>query len=115
MSVNSKIREAVTPYVSACVFGAYEGTDETYCYFIFPQDDVALSGDNEAVIDRVAVQLHLFTPNTTDYTTIKKQIRSSLLKSGFSYPAVTCLYETTTKLNHIIFECDILYASETEE
>lgn len=113
MSVNSKIIQAVNPYVSACVFGAYTGEDETYCYFIFPQDDVALSGDNEAKIDRVAVQLHLFTP--LNYLTLKKQIRASLLKAGFTYPNVTCLYETETKLNHIIFECDILYASETEE
>ena len=113
MTVNSKIRQAVTPYVDACVFGAYTGTDETYCYFIFPQDSVALSGDNEAVIDNTSVQLHLFTPN--NYLTLKKQIRASLLKNGFSYPNVTCLYETETKLNHIIFECDILSASETEE
>ena len=112
MTVNAKIIQAVNPYVSACYFGAYTGEDETYCYFIIASDGIALSGDDTSAVDNVTVQLHLFTPD--DYTTLKRQIRSSLKNAGFTYPSVTCLYEGDTKLNHIIFECDILIASETE-
>ena len=112
MSVNAKIIASVAPYVPDCVFGSYEGTSTTYCTFIFPQDSVAVNGDNGAILDNTAVQLHLFTPG--NYLTLKKQIRASLLNNGFTYPQVTCLYETDTKLNHIIFECDIISASETE-
>lgn len=113
MTVNAKIISAVTPYVSACVFGGYAGANTTYCYFIFPQDNVEVAGDDDAVLDLVPVQLHLFTPN--NYTTLKRQIRTALKNAGFTYPNVTCLYESDTKLNHIIFECEIVVASEKAE
>lgn len=111
--VNKTIITAITPYVPACVYGAYTGANTTYCYFIFPQDSVEIQGNNEAILDNVPVQVHLFTPN--NYLTLKKQIRTALKKAGFTYPQVTCLFESDTKLNHIIFECEIIVASEKEE
>ena len=113
MTVNQMIINAVSPYVPACVYGAYLGTSTTYCYFLLPKTETVMNGDDDAILDNTPIQLHLFTPN--NFTTLKRQIRTVLKKAGFTYPDVTCLYETDTKLNHIIFECDILVASEKEE
>lgn len=113
MTVNQMIINAVTPHVPACMYGAYTGSAETYCYFLLPKTETVMNGDNDAVLDNVPIQLHLFTPN--NFTTLKRQIRVSLKKAGFTYPDVTCLFESDTKLNHIIFECEIIIASEKEE
>lgn len=113
MTINEKIRSAVTPYVPACVYGGYVGEDKTYCYFLLPKTEVLINGSDEPIIDLVPVQIHLYT--ASDFQTLKKQIRASLFKNGFTYPDVTCLFESDTKLNHIIFECEIRIASEKEE
>lgn len=112
MTVNQKIISAITPYVTNCVYGAYTGTSTTYCVFYFPKTSVESMGDDTAVIDIIPVEVHLFTPD--NYLTLKKQIRASLKNAGFTYPNVTCLFETDTKLNHILFECEIKGHSETE-
>ena len=113
MSVESKIVTALSALSIPVVANVYTGTATTYITFNFPKDSVAQSGDNTPIIDEVAVQVHLFTPNKP--TTLKKQIRAKLFKAGFTYADVTRLYESDTKLNHIIFECEILEHSETEE
>jgi hypothetical protein len=110
--LNKKIIDAIKPYVPACVYEAYTGANTTYCTFNFAQDSVEVEADDEALIDNVPVYVHLYTPN--DFRTLKKQIRSALKKAGFTYPIVTCLYESDTKLNHIVFGCNILVASEKE-
>lgn len=112
MTVNKRITDAITPFCP-CSYGAYLGTATTYCYFIFPQDEVAIVGDDDSVMDLIPAQIHLFTPS--NYLTLRKKIRRALKNAGFTYPNVTCLYETDTKLNHIIFDCEILDASEKEE
>ena len=112
MTINQRIINAISPFCP-CVYGAYFGTATTYSYFTFPPDEVAIAGDDNSVLDLTSIQVHLFTPN--NYITLKKQIRVALKNAGFTYPNVTCLYENDTKLNHIIFECEILTASEKEE
>jgi len=111
--VNKIVINAVSPYVPACVYGAYTGANPIYCYFLLPKTETVQNGDNDAVLDSVPLQLHLFTPNS--FITLRKQIKLALKKAGFTKPDVTCLYETDTKLNHIIFECEIIVASEKEE
>jgi len=110
--VNKIVINAVKPYVPACAFGAYAETDETYCYFILPPTETVQNGDDDAVLDMIPIQLHLFTKS--NYSTLRKQIKLSLKKAGFTKPNVTCLYENDTQLNHIIFECEIIVASEKE-
>lgn len=113
--VNKIVINAVTPYVPACVYGAYTGTNPIYCYFLLPKTETIVNGDNDAVVDSVPLQLHLFCSHEVNFSTLRKQIKLALKKAGFTKPNVTCLFETDTKLNHIIFECDILVASEKEE
>lgn len=111
--VNKIVIDAIKPYVPACVYGAYTGTNTTYCYFLLPRTETVQNGDNDAILDSVPLQLHLFTPS--NFITLRKQIKLALKKVGFTKPNVVCLYETDTKLNHIIFECEIIVASEKEE
>lgn len=115
MTVNQMVISAVTPHVPACEYGAYYGTNEIYCYFLLPKTETVVNGSDEPILDSVPIQLHLFCPHKTNFNTLKKQIRASLFKAGFTYPDVTCLFETDTKLNHIIFECETIVASEKEE
>lgn len=112
MTVNQIIIDAIKPYCP-CSYGAYIGTATTYCNFIFPKDEILVNGNDEAIIDLVNAQIHLFTPN--NFITLKRQIRTALKNAGFTYPNVTCLFESDTKLNHIIFECEIRNASEKAE
>jgi len=114
MTINTKVINAVIPYVPI-EFGAYTGKATTYCTFLLPKTETEINGSDEPILDRVPVQIHLFIPHTTSFSTLKKQIRSSLFKNGFTYPQVTCLFESDTKLNHIIFECETIIASEKEE
>ena len=69
MTVNQMVIDAVKTYVPACVYGAYLGTDKTYCYFLLPKTDTVINGDDDAILDNTPIQLHLFTPS--NFTTLK--------------------------------------------
>ncbi|RDU22760.1 hypothetical protein [Anaerosacchariphilus polymeriproducens] len=113
MNVNSLIINTLKPIVSAVYPNKYSGTEQTYITFNYADDRAVEFADDTPQIDKSNIQIHLFTPN--DYMELKKQIRLKLFQGGFSYPSITDLYEDDTKLNHIIFECEITGNSETEE
>lgn len=115
MNVNNLIITALKPLVADVVPGHYTGTAKTYIAFNYEDDRGELFADDEPEIDKAYMQIHLFTPGSFNYMTLKKQIRQALRKAGFSYPTVQSYYESDTDKNHIIFQCEIEGDSETEE
>ena len=115
MNVNKLIIDTLKPLVPDVVPDVYTGTNKTYITFNYADDRAAIFADNEPQIDIASMQIHLFMPDTLNPMTLKKQIRSKLFRAGFSYPEITRVHEDDTKLNHIIFECDIEGEPESEE
>lgn len=113
MNVNKLIIDTLSPLVPDVVPMAYTGTNDTYITFNYEDDRGEVFADDEPLIDIAYLQIHLFCSG--NFNTLKKQIRSKLFGAGFSYPAITTLYEEDTKKYHIIFQCSIEGNSETEE
>ena len=86
-----------------------------YITFNYEDDRGEVFADNKPKVDIAYIQIHLFAPESFNYMLLKKQIRSKLFKAGFTYAKVTQRHETDTKINHIIFQCEISGKSETEE
>jgi len=113
MTVNQKIIAAVSPIVDIEPV-VYTGTKTTYAIFEFLPDEVIVSGDDDASLDLLSPRIHLFCPVSSDPEALRKSIRIALKKAGFTYPTITQTYESDTKLHHIIFDCEMLRASERE-
>lgn len=103
------------PDIPTVAFNVYKGTEKPYITFNYADDRAVRFKDNKPDIDRASMQIHLFIPEPINYMTLKKQIRSRLFGAGFTYPQVSEIYESATKLNHIVFECEIAGESEREE
>lgn len=122
MNVNKLIIDTLTPIIPNDTPGEpnvklnkYSGDSGTYVVFNYADDRGEVFADDAPEIDTASLQIHLFCPEKFNYMTLKKQIRSKLFQAGFSYPQISSLYESDTKLNHIIFECEIAGNPETEE
>ena len=63
--------------------------------------------DDEPTRDICSVQIHWFVNTNTQIDGTIKQIKQNALEQEFTYPQVTILYESDTKLRHIIFETEI--------
>jgi hypothetical protein len=115
MNVNSTIVSALSPAGYPVEPGHCTGTAKTYYTFNYADNRGEIFADDEPQIDIASLQVHFFCPGNFNYKTVLKQTRSRLFKAGFSYPVITEDYEDETDTNHIIFECSIDGAPETEE
>jgi len=123
MNANKTIIDALEPLGHPVAFNIYEGEIvdgvtiklPIYITFNYEDDRAVAFADNKPTIDAAYMQIHLFCPSDFNFFTLKKKIRATLLKVGFTYPGTVSLYEDGTKTNHIIFRCSINGTSETEE
>jgi len=106
MSVNSTIKTILDVYGYPVEFMGYEGLLKTYFVFNYSDDRGDAYSDDSPEFNMVSVQIHFFSPLTFNHLILKKQIRNALFENGFTYPTVQTFYESDTKLNHLIFECD---------
>lgn len=120
MNVNKLIKDTLQPLIPnvntllpTVSPNVYTGTEKTYITFNYEDDRAIDFADDTPQTDIATIMIHLFTP--TNYMALKKQIRLKLFQAGFSYPSITEFYETDTKLNHIVFQCEIEGQSESEE
>lgn len=118
MSVNALIRKTLKSFGFEVVPDVYDGEDETYFTFNFPDERGAGFADNAPSHLITYVQIHLFIPEDESYLQLKKDVREALFTAGFTYPAVTVRTEKEvsakslaekkkTEARHIIFECEI--------
>ncbi|MFA7256794.1 MAG: hypothetical protein WC047_04400 [Kiritimatiellales bacterium] len=115
MDVNALVKTTLASLGYPVAFLNYSGTATTYITFNYEDDRAIEYADDKPIIDAAYIQVHLFAPGTFDFMSVKRQIRFKLFKAGFTYPTVTSLYETETKTNHVVFQCSISGASESEE
>lgn len=113
MSVNSLIIKTLSPFGYPVEPDLYTGTERRYFTFNYADERGRNFGDNEPGCIISYMQIHFFLPVSENYLKIKNQIREALFKAGFTYPSISMLLVTESKIRHIIFECQI--AEEREE
>lgn len=101
MSMETRIREAVTPHVPECVANVYTGTAQIYCTFNMTELPEGF-GDNRARAIRYLVQLHLFLPSRSDPYELKRKLRGALIAARFTTPAITNASDSDGQ--HYVFE-----------
>lgn len=101
MSLERRILDAVTPVVPDCVADRYTGDSDTYCTFNATELPAAI-GDNAQHAIRYLVQLHYFSPFSSNPRSAKKRLRQALLSAGFTSPTVTPVDDDIDR--HLVFE-----------
>lgn len=115
MNANSIIINALSPLGYPVKPDVYTGTESIYFTFNYSDDRSEDFADDEPQNDVAYMQIHLFTPQTFNITNLKKQARMKLFQAGFTYPSIQQFYENDTKMNHVVFTCQIDGQPETEE
>lgn len=115
MNVNQLIIDTLSPLGYPVDADKYKGDAKTYITFNYEDDRAVEYADDAPTIDVAYLQIHLFAHGTTNIMSVKKQIRAKLFKAGFTYPVVTSVFETESETNHVVFQCSISGAPESEE
>ena len=87
--------------------GLYQGRATEYIYFVVADDRGGDFGNDRALSDEYSVQIHYVCPWQDSYTEKKALIREALEDAGFTYPAVINLSDSSNKIRHLCFECEI--------
>lgn len=104
MTVEKKIREALSTLGYPVAQTQYQGNEETY--FVFNCSVIpSLYADDDPWADRYLVQIHLFAPLTLNTTQIKRTVRKLLRDAGFTVPSMTPADEDEKQ--HTVFECEV--------
>ena len=96
---------------------SYTGKDsarpERWLTYNFAANNGDLYGDDAPNAVVHSIQVHLFMPANKNFFAIQNSIRNALFEDGFTYPEVTVLVDEittansgTSKLRHIVFECE---------
>lgn len=104
MTVDEKIRSALTPLGDPVENSVYHGDSKQY--YSFTYNTVATDfGDDSPSHERYLVQVHFFAPLGVNITQRVKQTKQALFASGFTWPDTE--NDTDDEGRHIIFECEI--------
>lgn len=89
MTLNERIRTLLGEATGLPVEqDQYDGTSDKYILFIYEDERPVHHGDNEVLIDETDLQIQLFTPKEFDYLELKKVIRNTLEKAGFTVSSI---------------------------
>lgn len=88
MTINERIRAAVTPVIQDCVPGEYTGDNESYCTFdVIETPDLLAEGTAHAVV--AIVVLHWYRPKNTNPNAVIAQLVRGIVAQGGTYPTIT--------------------------
>lgn len=88
MTINERIRAAVTPVIPDCVPGEYTGDNESYCTFdVIETPDLLAEGTAHAVV--AIVVLHWYRPKNTNPNAVIAQLVRGIVAQGGTYPTIT--------------------------
>lgn len=88
MTINERIRAAVTPVIPDCVPGEYTGDNESYCTFdVIETPDLLAEGTAHAVV--AIVVLHWYRPKNTNPNAVTAQLVRGIVSQGGTYPTIT--------------------------
>ena len=96
---------------------SYTGKDsarpERWITYNFAANNGDLYGDDAPNAVVHSIQVHLFMPANKNFFVIQNSIRNALFEDGFTYPDITVMVDEvttansgTSKLRHIVFECE---------
>ena len=105
MSINQKIIETLSPYVSVVVPNFYEGDAEIYVTFNVYSDRGSNYGDSIPTEQTAYMHIHLYAPNHANILDMIGQIRMALLNAGFAWPDVE--HGADKDYQHVVFETQI--------
>ena len=104
MSLQARIRQAVTPLVPEFAADVYTGDAQSYCTLQATQVPVAF-GDNRPHAVRYLAQLHWYFPLWADPTATMRALRAAIGTSrGCTWPTVTDAGDLDG--GHLVFEVD---------
>lgn len=106
MSLEERIKEAVTPIVPEFAVDVYTGDKDSYCVFNATEMPDSF-GNNRPRAIRYLVQLHWYFPLQTDPRATKRELRATVggLR-GCTWPAVTDAGDKDG--GHLVFEFDAI-------
>lgn len=112
--MNSLIVTVLSQFISKddIKFLKYSGTSDTYAVFNCSDERGINFADDEPEDIENSVQIHIFTKSPAVYKKFKNAVREALFKAGFSYPAITEMYENETKYYHVVYECEFVEGRE---
>lgn len=90
----------------------YIGQQESWLTFNFPLLSPGLCADDNIEIEQYTIQIHLFIPSKKNYREIVTSIKEYLNENDMLLNDITYLYESDTKLKHIVFECEYIEREE---
>ena len=96
---------------------SYTGKDsarpERWLTYNFAANNGDLYGDDAPNAVVHSIQVHLFMPANKNFFAIQNSIRNALFEDGFTFPDITVTVDKvttansgTSKLRHIVFECE---------
>lgn len=112
MSVDAKIRTALTALKVPAENAIYQGNAKTYFVFSYTTIPDA-HADDVAQAERYLISVSLFAPLSGNITTLVKQTKNALYKAGCTWPSTTNLTDENGR--HIVFECEIAEGTEFDE
>ena len=101
MSIDNKIRSAITPIVSVCVPHLYTETETEYCTFNYTRYPAEYS-DNAPMAVGFSIQMHYFLPLKNNPNDKLSQLANALFAAGFDYPQIVDVTDDTGQ--HYVFE-----------
>lgn len=84
---------------------AYEGTNDQYIVYNEEAEQPVNYGNNRPLNTVTWWQVHIFSPKSGDFRTIKENIKRSLQRENFVVTDITTLYEEETETIHVILSC----------
>lgn len=114
MTLRKHITNALSEYKKPIEENYYEGSEREWFTWNIADERAIEHEAGKAIVDCISVQIHLFLEKDTKYEALKKGIKNSLIKNGFTYPSVKILFEDDSKKRHIIFSCEIVAESEED-
>lgn len=90
----------------------YDGGALSYFVWNYADDRGGDYADDAPNTTVYSIQVHFFCPKSFDFIALKTQVRELLFNAGFSYPTIQIFYESDTKVNHIVWECEYVRARE---
>lgn len=110
--MNATIKSILDTFGYPAEFQDYDGAADTYFVFNYADDRGANYADDAPQEIQYSIQIHLFCPKSFNFLSLKTQVREALFAAGFSYPTVQSNYESDTKINHVVWECEYVKARE---
>ena len=80
--------------------------EKSYLTYTYEDERPSLIADDTILVDTVYIQVHLFTPSSTNYIKLKHDIRDFLESRAFFVTSISTFEEQDTNQKHTILTCE---------